>query len=76
MSGQAIQGLLDRIQKLRNEQLQAAQDAVYLGVTPKVARKCKDRREEISKLVDRLKECEDGREAISKLLDRLAGLGQ
>jgi outer membrane lipopolysaccharide assembly protein LptE/RlpB len=49
-----IQQLLDRIQRLRNDQVRATEDAVYLGVTPRVATECEYRRDLISKLVDRL----------------------
>jgi hypothetical protein len=74
MPGDSIEELVDRIEKLQNEQSLAIQDAVYVGMTPKVAKKCTDRREVISKLVDRLKKEEEGREVISEILDRLAGL--
>jgi hypothetical protein len=49
-----IHELVHRIQRLSNAQVKAFHDAAYLGMTPKVARECKDRRELISKLVDRL----------------------
>lgn len=74
MSGNLIQQLRDRIQQLSAQQLKVIRDAAYPGRTANVARECRERREEISRLVDRLKECEDGREVASKLLNRLAGL--
>jgi hypothetical protein len=49
-----IEELLGHIQKLSNDQLKAFQDAVYVGMNPKVAGECELRRELISKLVDRL----------------------
>jgi hypothetical protein len=54
MPDDRIQQLLGRIQRLRSEQVQAIQDAVYLGMTPRVARECEYRRELIAALVDRL----------------------
>jgi hypothetical protein len=54
MPDDRIQQLLGRIQKLRGGQVQAIQDAVYLGMTPRVAMECEYRRELIAALVDRL----------------------
>jgi hypothetical protein len=66
--------ILGRIERLRSDQLKATQDAAYQGMTPNLNKECRERRAEISRLVDRLKECEDRREVVSKLLNRLAGL--
>lgn len=70
----SVQEIRVRIQELSARQLKAIRDAAYLGMTPKVAKECRDRREVISKLVDRMKEYEEGRELVSKLLNQLAGL--
>jgi hypothetical protein len=54
MSRDRIEELLEQIQKLRSEQLQAIDDAVFLGLTPKVASECEYRRKLMATLVDRL----------------------
>jgi hypothetical protein len=54
MPNDRIEKLLEQIEKLRSEQLKATQGAVFLGLTPKVARECEVRRKLMSTLVDRL----------------------
>jgi hypothetical protein len=54
MPADQIQEVLDRIQKLSHERLQATDYAVFLGMTPKVARECESRRKQMSTLVERL----------------------
>jgi hypothetical protein len=54
MSHERIDELLEQIQKLRSEQLQAIENAVFLGLTPQVASECEYRRKLMSTLVDRL----------------------
>lgn len=46
--------LRDRIQKVSSVQLQAIQYALYMGMTPKAAKECEYRQEQISRLVDKL----------------------
>lgn len=54
MARVTIKQLLERIQTLNDDQLKAIQNAASPGMTPRVARKCEYRQEQISKLVDKL----------------------
>lgn len=49
-----VQRLSQQIRELQNLQDQVYRDAIYLGMTPQIARECDERRRRIAELVEEL----------------------